>query len=68
MEAMSDVLDVLSMGAAKYGPEDWRARPDIVASSWEAAMRHLQQLALGQGLDAESGLPHEAHVIAPDGS
>ena len=63
MEAMHDVLGVLLLGATKYGPEDWRTRPDIFNESWEAAMRHLQRIRLGEVLDAESGLHHAAHLV-----
>lgn len=63
MEAMHDVLGVLMVGAEKYGPEDWRSRPGIYDESWEAAMRHLQRLRMGEELDGESGIHHAAHVV-----
>lgn len=62
MDAMQDVLGVLLLGANKYGPDDWRTRADIFDESWEASMRHLQRIRMGEHIDPESGLHHAAHL------
>jgi hypothetical protein len=54
------VVDVLTFGARKYAPENWRKVPDARARYFGAALRHLTAWWLGERLDAESGLPHLA--------
>lgn len=55
---------VFQLGARKYGPFNWRESAVVRSIYLDAAMRHLLALLDGQDLDEESGLPHEAHVIA----
>lgn len=55
---------VMSLGAAKYGEWNWREQRVSRSVYYEAALRHLTQMWDGEDVDAESGQPHEAHVMA----
>lgn len=58
--ALWAVADVITFGATKYGPDNWRG---VERQRWfAAAMRHLWAWMLGEKRDPESGLPHLAHA------
>jgi Domain of unknown function (DUF5664) len=60
-DALLQVAEVLTLGAAKYGADNWRKVDDV--SRYKAAlMRHVLQYLSGQAVDAESGKSHLAHV------
>jgi hypothetical protein len=62
--AMIQTAMVFKLGAAKYGPYNWR-HTSVAASVYvSAAQRHLASWHDGESLDPESGQPHLAHVIA----
>ena len=61
-EALGMVAIVLTYGAAKYEEDGWRSVPDARRRYFAALHRHLAAWWLGEALDAESGLPHLAHV------
>jgi len=62
LQAERHVVDVLTYGAKKYAPENWRHVPDARARYHAAARRHLAAWAGGEQMDPESGLPHLAHA------
>lgn len=51
-------------GAVKYGKWNWRVAGIRFSVYLDAAMRHLAALENGEDLDPDSGLPHEAHILA----
>ena len=55
---------VMALGAKKYGEWNWRASKVRATIYDEAALRHIFALLDGQDKDEESGLPHEAHIMA----
>ena len=55
---------VMALGAKKYGEWNWRASKVRATIYDEAALRHIFALLDGQDTDEESGLPHEAHIMA----
>ena len=60
--AMYELSKVLSFGATKYAPHNWRkgiARSRLIA----AALRHLFSYLAGQDKDPETGLSHLAHAM-----
>ena len=61
MDATEQVVKVLTRGAEKYAERNWERgmRRSICFGS---LMRHLARRVLGERHDAESGLPHLAHV------
>lgn len=60
--ATRDVVDVLTVGARKYAPNNWRFVDGWRWRYHAAALRHLAAWALGERLDPETGLPHLAHA------
>ena len=62
--ALLAVGEVMSKGAAKYGPMNWRTDPVSSSTYYDAAMRHLTAWWDGQNNDPETGLPHLAHAAA----
>jgi hypothetical protein len=60
-EALDQFVNVLTYGAKKYSPENWR----YVANHryFAAAQRHLWAYKRGEQIDPESGYPHLAHVV-----
>ena len=62
-EALHELARVLTFGAKKYGPENWRKVPDAEARYFAAAMRHLWAWKRGEDLDPESRLSHLGHAL-----
>jgi len=61
MDALEGLAAVLSFGAEKYEPYNWRL--GIVNSRLIASMlRHLSAIQRGEDLDPESGLSHIDHL------
>lgn len=58
-----DVADVLTFGAQKYGPENWRTLDDLENRYLSAAMRHINAIRQGEQFDGESGHTHAAHAV-----
>lgn len=54
---------VLTFGARKYAPDNWRKVPNLRARYFAAAMRHVMAWWRGELLDPETGEPHLAHAI-----
>lgn len=61
IEQVSKIVDVLTHGAQKYGPENWKNLADFENRYYAAAMRHLVAWRSGEQFD-ESGLSHLAHA------
>lgn len=57
------VVGVLTYGARKYAPDNWRKVPDASDRYFAAARRHLASWRKGERVDPESGHPHLAHAI-----
>ncbi len=62
-DALSQVVDVLTHGAAKYSDDNWRRVPDWKRRYYAAAQRHLNRYWMGETIDPESGCHHLAHAI-----
>ena len=60
--ATAYVVDVLTYGAEKYAPENWRKVDGWRWRYFAAALRHLVAWWRGQKTDPKSGLPHLAHA------
>lgn len=61
-QALLVVAKVLTLGAAKYGADNWR-KVDNVDRYEAALMRHTLQWLAGETVDKDSGESHLAHVI-----
>lgn len=62
-KAMREVVDVLTYGAKKYAPDNWKKVPDAKRRYIDAAFRHLTSYASGEKLDNETGKSHLAHAM-----
>ena len=61
--AEAEVIRVLTFGADKYGPDNWRLVDQAQQRYLAAAMRHLAAYRQGSDTrDDESGLHHLAHA------
>jgi len=58
------IAKVFELGAAKYGPFNWRKDPVEAETYISAAKRHILSWFDGEDLDRESGEPHLAHAAA----
>jgi hypothetical protein len=63
IEALEPVVEVLGLGARKYGDRNWAEVPDAPRRYFAATMRHLTAWMLGEKRDAESGQSHLAHAV-----
>lgn len=54
-------------GDLKYGRLNWRAAGIRYSVYLDAIIRHAQAALEGEDVDPESGLPHEAHILAGAG-
>jgi hypothetical protein len=61
--AIDLMAQVMTFGAKKYKPEGWRTVPDALQRYQAAMLRHAFSIQRGELIDAESGLPHAAHVM-----
>lgn len=59
-----ELAKVLTMGAEKYGPEDWKTTDNAHRRYLDALHRHLNAFERGEMNDPESGQSHLAHVAA----
>lgn len=61
--ALRSVADVLTFGARKYSPENWRYVENGPARYLDAALRHIAAYMQGEDNDPESNLPHLSHAL-----
>lgn len=61
--ALSATVDVLTFGARKYAPDNWRKVPDARRRYLAATWRHIVAWGRGSKADPESGQHHLAHAI-----
>lgn len=61
--ALEDVVRVLTFGAKKYSPDNWKKVPDGDVRYFDAALRHLWAWKRGEVYDQESGFNHLSHAI-----
>lgn len=60
--SLEAVAKVLTFGAKKYAPNNWKL-VDNAQERYEAALlRHLTAIKKGEDVDIDSGLPHIYHV------
>lgn len=60
--ALEEVAKVLTFGATKYGPGDWKRGIEI-GRLMAACLRHIFAFMRGENNDPETGLSHLAHAI-----
>lgn len=60
--ALEQLSRVLSFGAIKYAPQNWR-RGIAYSRLIAAALRHIFAFMRGENNDPETNLPHPAHAM-----
>ena len=60
--AEEELAKVLTFGAEKYAPDNWR-KVDDLSRYIDAAMRHISAYRKGDSVHDESGLHHLAHAM-----
>lgn len=60
--AVLDIAKVLTFGALKYAPNNWKKVENAKERYIAAALRHQLAYMSGEIYDQESGLPHLAHA------
>ena len=62
-KSINEVGKVLTFGAEKYDPHNWRKVDDLHNRYSSAALRHIFAHIDGEDADEETGLSHLAHAI-----
>lgn len=62
-KALDEVVKVLTIGAKKYAPDNWKKVPNARQRYIDAAFRHMSAYAAGEKLDDETGKSHLAHAM-----
>ena len=62
-DALEPVAQVLTVGAKKYAPDNWKHVPGARWRYFGAAIRHIIAWWGGEKEDPETGLPHLAHAM-----
>lgn len=60
---LREVVDVLTFGATKYSPENWKYVSQAEERYSDAVLRHLFSWIEGEKIDPESGKSHLAHAM-----
>ena len=63
-DALLEMVAVLTYGAKKYSPDNWKHLPNARERYFDAANRHMWQWFGGEERDQESGLHHLAHAMS----
>ena len=61
--ALKATVDVLTFGAEKYEPDNWKWVPDSKRRYFDAMQRHIWAWKEGNILDPETGKHHLAHAM-----
>jgi len=62
-KALTQVVEVLTYGAKKYSPDNWKKVPNAKQRYIDAGFRHFTAYASGEKHDPETGKHHLAHAI-----
>lgn len=61
--ALKATVEILTFGAEKYEPDNWKRVPDSKRRYFDSVQRHLWAWKEGEQTDPESGKNHLAHAI-----
>jgi hypothetical protein len=61
--ALKATVEILTFGAEKYEPDNWKYVPDSKRRYFDSVQRHLWAWKEGEQTDPESGKNHLAHAI-----
>lgn len=57
-----DVANILTIGAEKYGPNNWQGLDNAEDRYYAALRRHIAAWRMGEKIDPESNQSHLAHA------
>jgi hypothetical protein len=60
--ALEAIADILTFGAKKYSPGNWKKLDNLEDRYFDALMRHMWAIKKGEKIDPESGKSHYAHA------
>lgn len=60
---LSEVVDVLTQGAKRYGANNWKVVPNAEERYKDALARHFAAIMRGEMRDPDSGKLHGAHIV-----
>jgi len=60
---VEDVVNVLTKGAKKYAPDNWKKVPNAEERYFDASLRHIMAAFDGEPNDLETGEQHLAHAV-----
>ena len=60
---LEEVAHVLTFGAKKYAPDNWKQVDNAIKRYTDAHMRHTEAMRKGELNDPESGYSHASHAI-----
>jgi len=63
LEQVEEVVRVLTKGAKKYAPDNWKYVEGPRSRYYDAAMRHLSSWVKGHKKDKQTGCSHLAHAV-----
>ncbi len=61
--ALKATVEILTFGAEKYEPDNWKYVPDSKRRYFDAMQRHMWAWKEGEANDPESGKHHLAHAM-----
>ena len=61
--AQAEMVKVLTFGAEKYEPDNWKNVPESKSRYFDALERHVWAWKMGEQIDPESGIHHLAHAM-----
>ena len=61
--ALKATVEILTFGAEKYEPDNWKRVPDSKRRYFDAMQRHLWAWKQGEQNDQETGKNHLAHAM-----
>lgn len=61
--ALESVADVLTFGAKKYLPDNWKYVENGPQRYLDASLRHITAYMKGEQFDPETGHPHLSHAL-----
>jgi len=61
--ALKATVEILTFGAEKYEPDNWKHVPDSKRRYFDALQRHLWAWKEGEQIDPESDKNHLAHAL-----
>lgn len=62
-DAVEQLVAVLTFGAKKYAPNNWRFMREWRERYYAAMQRHLVAWRKGERIDSDSGMHHLAHAM-----